>query len=101
VDDKKSHDLEALQNLWDEYKYRHNLIWQRIFIFTTAVVSISILPYIQLNIVERLGNWILIAPVLAVILALFMLLVFYTELELFKRIYQAYWHDRTPFSTTI
>ena len=61
MDDKKSHDLEALHNLWDEYEYRHNLIWQRIFIFTTAVVSISILPYIQETIVKRLGNWILIA----------------------------------------
>ena len=56
MDDKKSHDLEALHNLWDEYEYRHNLIWQRIFIFTTAVVSISILPYIQETIVKRLGN---------------------------------------------
>jgi hypothetical protein len=31
--------LKQCQYLWEEYKYRHDLIWQRIFRFTTARVS--------------------------------------------------------------
>ncbi len=82
--------LEQCKYLWDEYKYRHDLIWQRIFRFTTAVVLISIIPYVQQDIAHRLGNWILIAPLLASILAGFVLLVMWNELELFGKIKHAY-----------
>jgi hypothetical protein len=36
--------LKQCQYLWEEYKYRHDLIWQRVFRFTTAIVLISIVP---------------------------------------------------------
>lgn len=41
-----SNTLQQCQYLWEEYKYRHDLIWQRIFRFTGAVVLISIIPYV-------------------------------------------------------
>lgn len=82
--------LEQCKYLWEEYKYRHDLIWQRIFRFTTAVVLISIIPYVQQDIARLLGNWILIAPFLAFILAFFVLLVMWNELELFGKIKEAY-----------
>ena len=48
--------LKLCQYLWDEYKYRHDLIWQRIFRFTTAVVLISLIPYVQQNIAHLPEN---------------------------------------------
>jgi len=82
--------LKYCQYLWEEYKYRHDLIWQRVFRFTAAVVLLSIIPYIQPDIARMLGIWILIAPALATILALFVLVVMWNELKLFEKIKTAY-----------
>jgi hypothetical protein len=82
--------LKHIQILWEEYKYRHDHIWQRTFRFTTAIVLISITPYLQQDIARLLGPWILIAPLLAFLLASFVLLVMRNELALFGRIKEAY-----------
>ena len=87
--DLEPHDDDSdnqFKNLWEEYKYRHDLIWQRTFTFTTAIVLISIIPYIQPEIVRLLNKSILIAPLLALILAAFGLLVMHNELVLFGKI---------------
>ncbi len=76
--------------LWGEYKYRHDMIWQRIFQFTTAIVLISVIPYIQPDIARALGSTILIASGLALVLALFVLLVIWNELDAFWKIKQEY-----------
>ena len=34
-------------NLWEEYKYRHEHIWKLIFQLTTAVVALSVVPYLD------------------------------------------------------
>ena len=71
--------LELCNYFWDEYKYRHDLIWQRIFRFTAAVVVLSIIPYVQENVACLLGPWIIMAPSLAVLLAAFVLSVMRNE----------------------
>jgi hypothetical protein len=86
--------LKQCQYLWKEFKYRHDLIWQRIFRFTTAVVLISMIPYVQRDIARLLGAGILIAPVLATILAVFVLVVMWNELKLFRKITTAYWRQQ-------
>lgn len=87
---KKLKALQYCQFFWEEYKYRHDLIWQRIFRFTAAIVLVSIIPYVQQEIARLLGVWILIAPLLATILAVFVLVVIWNELELFRKIKKAY-----------
>jgi hypothetical protein len=82
--------VQYCQYLWAEYEYRHDLVWQRVFRFTTAVVLISIIPYVKKNIAQLLGNWILIAPVLAAFLAAFVLFVMKNELKLLGKIRRAY-----------
>lgn len=82
--------LKQCQYFWEEYKYRHDLIWQRVFRFTTAVVIISIIPYLQQDVARILGYWILIAPLLAFLLAGYVLLVMRNELDLFNKIKLAY-----------
>jgi hypothetical protein len=82
--------LDYCQYLWEEYKYRHDHIWQRIFRFITAVVLISIISYAQGQIARTLGLWILTAPLLATILAGFVLVVMRNELKLFEKIKTAY-----------
>ncbi|CAN5889612.1 hypothetical protein BH18ACI4_BH18ACI4_01590 [soil metagenome] len=47
--------LETLQLLWEEYKYRHDLVWRVIFQLTTAIVVLSIIPYIKQGYCSGLG----------------------------------------------
>ena len=82
--------LEYCSYLWEEYRYRHDLVWGRTFGFTTAIVLISVIPYVQQNIARMLGPLILIAPLLATILAGFVLVVMRNELRLLDKIKKAY-----------
>jgi hypothetical protein len=52
---------EDPQVLWEEYEYRHSLVWKVIVQITTAAVVLSVVPYVVANetIVERLREWIL------------------------------------------
>ena len=89
-----SNTLQQCQYLWEEYKYRHDLIWQRIFRFTSAVVLISIIPYVQKDLARQLDIGILIAPLLATLLAWFVWMVMRNELKLFGKIKTAYWRQQ-------
>jgi hypothetical protein len=57
--------------VWDEYKYRHDLCWRLVFQITAGVVAISVVPYLEENIADELGRWILVLPSIGVALALF------------------------------
>ena len=89
-DVRASKALLQCEYLWKEYQYRHDLIWQRVFSTTTAVVLISIIPYVQRSIARTLGHYILLAPLLATFLAGFVLFVMRNELKLFGKIKTAY-----------
>jgi hypothetical protein len=89
-DQHKSTALEHPQYFWEEYKYRHDLIWQRVFRFTTAIVLISIVPYVEQDLARLVREWILIAPLLAILLAGFILAVMRNELDLFWKIKEAH-----------
>ena len=78
--------LERCKYLWQEYEYRHDLIWRLIFKFTTAIVLISIVTYVQVALVRTLGALIIGAPLLAVALACFGLIVMRNELDIFGKI---------------
>jgi hypothetical protein len=79
------------QVLWEEYEYRHSLVWRVIIQITTAPVILSVVPYVaDETIVRHLRWWILAAPALAFLLALFALLVINNELKVLDRIREAH-----------
>jgi hypothetical protein len=57
--------------VWDEYKYRHDLCWRLVFQITAGVVAISVVPYLEKDIANELGRWILVLPSIGVALAFF------------------------------
>lgn len=81
---------EKIELLWAEYRYRHEHIWATIYKITTAVVTISIVPYLNINVVHALGYKVLLLPVLGVLLAIFSLLRMFSELKLFLKIKKKY-----------
>jgi hypothetical protein len=68
--------------IWDEYKYRHDLCWRLIFQITTAVVVISVIPYIEEDVASTLQRWIIALPVIGILLVLFGLARLRGEIEL-------------------
>ena len=64
-------DSQDKDRLWDEYKYRHQHIWNTVFKLTGAVVLVSIVPYTNREVV-CVSNWFAVAP-LAVAIGLALL----------------------------
>jgi hypothetical protein len=66
--------LKRAEYLWNEFQYRHDLIWNLVFRLTIAVVLLGIIPYTQSDLIKMLGlifSWgILIPPFLGAVLAL-------------------------------
>lgn len=48
---------EDAEFIWDEYKYRHQHIWKLIFQITTAVIAVSIVPYISNETIVHTLRW--------------------------------------------
>jgi F0F1-type ATP synthase assembly protein I len=71
VEAKLDHDrkLELAKYLWNEYQYRHDLVWKLVFRLTAAVVVLGIIPYTQDKVVNAIHWWILVPPILGMILA--------------------------------
>ena len=63
--------IEPAKLIWDEYKYRHEHCWKLIFQITIAVVIISIIPYSQVHVGERLKERIVLLPLVGFALTLF------------------------------
>lgn len=84
------HEADPYVLLWDEYKYRHDHIWQKLFQITIAVVVLGAVPYLKPEISQVLGSWILIAPSLGCMLTLITLVLMHFELTLFAKIATAH-----------
>lgn len=72
---------ELLRQLWEEYRYRHDLIWKTVFNLTYSVVVVSAVPYISVKVVNVIKWWILLLPFVAVILGIFGLLRLEREID--------------------
>ena len=78
-------DFEKAKENWQEYKYRHELVWNLIFKITTAVVAVSIIPYILKEETEKkLGCFILALPFIGLALTIFSALRLYKECSLLQ-----------------
>jgi hypothetical protein len=61
--------LELATYLWNEYQYRHDLVWRLVFRLTAAVVVLGIIPYTQGKVIEQIGVLIIVSPISGAVLA--------------------------------
>jgi predicted PurR-regulated permease PerM len=91
---RDSYDQQALQvaeYLWEEYRYRHDLVWRLVFRVTAVATALLIAPFlVDKSLVKVLGNWLLCLPILAILVILTGFYVLPPELELLKKIRNAY-----------
>jgi hypothetical protein len=77
--------VELAKYLWEEYKYRHDLIWRLLFRVTTVVVLLSIAPFTIDNLTkEAVGVWVQFLPALAMGVAAVGWLLLLAEFRLFS-----------------
>ena len=85
------HELELARYLWEEYKYRHDLIWRLLFRVTAVAALLSIAPFtISDTAGQRAGFLVKFLPGLAIGLVLASWIVLIVELRLFKPIDRHY-----------
>ena len=75
--------LEELKLLWEEYKYRHDLVWRVIFQLTAAIVILSVIPYVSKDVAQVLKWGILSLPLLSLALTVLGFFLIRNELDLF------------------
>src|SRR5262245_18401422 len=82
--------IQELSYLWEEYKYRHDLVWRVALRLTAVVASVSVIPYVNETLADRLGRWILVPPGVAVLLAILGIAVIANEYCLLALIRMSY-----------
>jgi hypothetical protein len=75
---------EEANLIWDEYKYRHDLIWRLLIRSTVAVIALITVSY-STNFEENKALFI-IAALLAVVYTVFNSVVLNSELVLYERV---------------
>jgi hypothetical protein len=85
--------VELTKLLWEEYRYRHDLIWRLLFRVTAVATALSIAPFGIENLVKSdVGFWVTLLPVLAVLTLLGSGLIIRSENRRFgevKKLYRA------------
>jgi hypothetical protein len=85
------HELELAKYLWEEYKYRHDLIWRLLFRVTAVAALVSIVPFTIGDLAgTRAGGLVKFLPILATGLVLASWIVLLVELRLFRPIDRHY-----------
>ena len=82
--EKVSWDISEASLIWDEYKYRHDLIWKHLIRSTIAVIGLITVPYSKTLIPDN--SFIVGASILAIGYMIFNTLVLHHEIELFEKI---------------
>jgi hypothetical protein len=83
--------LEVAKYLWEEFKYRHDLIWRLLFRITAVAALISIVPFTIGDLAEsRAHDLVKYLPVLATGLVLAGWAVLLVELRLFTPVDRCY-----------
>ena len=81
---------EATKLLWEEYKLRQTHYWSSFNRYALAVITISVIPYVKLDIVQPLGKMVLVFPVIGVLLSLACCWVLGAEYQRLRMVRQKY-----------
>jgi hypothetical protein len=86
---------ERIELLWPEYQYRHEHCWKLVFQTTAAATALGITPYLNSSVARGLGQPILIAPLLAVLLSIVAMWSVEHELRVLDKIRSEYRRTQT------
>jgi hypothetical protein len=77
--------------LWQEYQYRHDLVWQLVFRVTAVATLLLIAPLLaNQSVRDIVDGWLVALPVIAILVIVIAFFVLQRELQLLKKIKDAY-----------
>jgi hypothetical protein len=83
--------VELAKYLWEEYKYRHDLIWRLLFRVTSVAALLSIAPFTINDLIrEAVGVWVKFLPALAIGLVGVSWILLWDEFRLFRPVDRQY-----------
>jgi hypothetical protein len=89
--DSADYQLELAKFLWEEFKYRHDLIWRLLFRVTLVAVGLSIAPFTISDLVgKRASFWVQFLPALAIALVVASWWLLWVEYRLFRPVNDRY-----------
>jgi len=77
-------------DIWDEYKYRHDLLWKKIHQFTIIMVFLGAAPHSAFTLEQSGKNLIQLLPIIGTLFGIFGIFVLKNELSLFMKIKNTY-----------
>jgi hypothetical protein len=89
---------QAIQLLWEEWKYRHDLYWRTLLLWGGSVITLWIVPFAKPEVFRPWPKVTLLFPILAFLLAIFSAWLLGAEQRRFEMINQIYSEVRKPFS---
>ena len=95
--DKEMKWKDELPYLWDEYKYRHDLVWRVALRLSFVVAFLSVIPYVNDSLTMKIGRLMLVLPGLSVVLAILGSAVIANEYRLLQMIKSAYRRLQSDF----
>jgi hypothetical protein len=81
---------QQIETLWQEYRYRHDLVWRILATAAVFVTTLAIVPYSSTEVTTTLGCWILFAPAGSVLAVLIASRVLHREVILMEYVRQEY-----------
>jgi hypothetical protein len=92
--------LERAASLWEEYSYRHDMIWKLVFRITAVATALAIAPFLLNERAQQIvGCYLAFLPILAVLIVMLGLFALPSELTAFNRIKRMYqWEQDESFS---
>ena len=88
---------QAIDLLWEEWKYRHSLFWQSLFRWAGAVVALWVIPFVKPEVFRPWPRIALLFPMVAFVLSLFSAWILGAEQRRFTAVAQKYNELRKDF----
>jgi hypothetical protein len=95
--DKEMRWKDELPYLWEEYQYRHDLVWRVALRLSFVVAFLSVTPYVNDSLTMKIGRWMLVLPGLSIVLAILGSAVIANEYRLLRMIKSAYRRLQSDF----
>jgi hypothetical protein len=84
--------IERAKLLWEEYRYRHDLIWSLLFRITAVATLLCLAPFlIEDDVAIKVGRWIALPPVLGLVVLVASPVLLTAEFRHFDRVVAAFY----------
>ena len=81
---------EKLSALWEEYRYRHDLVWRILVTSGILVSTLSVIPYTSSEVTRAYSDLILLVPMGSLVAVVSSALVLNRESKLMELVYKKY-----------